>query len=73
MTPRQSSALKAEVRLVLLKARVLGLQDRVDAIRAIPGGRERCGDYGDLIGRLARAREALMVAQDPAMAAYLGR
>lgn len=56
-----------------LKSHVLRLEARVDAIRAIPGGRARCADYGDLIGRLVRAREALMVAQDPAMAAYLGR
>lgn len=56
-----------------LKAQVKFLEARVDAIRAISGGRERCADYGELIGQLVRAREALMVAQDPAMAAYLGR
>lgn len=59
-------------RIAALKARVQRLEARVDAVRAIPGGRARCADYGDLIGRLLRAREALMVAQDPAMAAYLG-
>lgn len=60
-------------RIASLKSQVQRLEARVDAIRAIPGGRARCADYGDLIGRLVRARDALMVAQDPAMAAYLGR
>lgn len=56
-----------------LRAEVARLEARVDAIRAVPAGRKACGYYGALIGRLAIARERLMVAQDPAMAAFLGR
>lgn len=56
-----------------LKAEIQRLEARVDAIREVPGGRKACGYYGALIGRLALARERLMVAQDPAMAAFLGR
>ena len=56
-----------------LRAEVARLEARVDSIRAVPGGRKACGYYGAIVGRLVLARERLMVAQDPAMSAFLGR
>lgn len=56
--------------LAALRLRVTRLEAHVDVLRESQAGRASSG-YARVLGELLKAREALMLATDPAMAAYL--
>lgn len=58
------------VALAALRLRVTRLEAHVDVLRESQAGRAS-PDYARVLGELLKAREALMLATDPAMAAYL--